>query len=159
MVAGILDNAEAGCSAEEIAGEIFPSVTIEQVRAILRHAYQSEVVSIIGPAEPPFPPVTPETDARLRTLTRRLLALRRVPNRETIEAMQAAERGEVTTVGQPRLPDDPWLRAMLDDVYARLGAMIKARGDGEFSPDDEARYWALVRELTEIDHAIHEIGV
>jgi hypothetical protein len=27
---------------------------------------------------------------------------RLVPNKETIEAMQAAERGEVTTVGHPR---------------------------------------------------------
>jgi hypothetical protein len=55
-----------------------------------------------------------------------------------------------------RRPGDPWLQAMLDDVYDRLGVMIKARGAGEFSPEEEARYWALVRELTEIDHAIRE---
>ena len=38
MVQGIVDNAEAGCSAEEIAREIFPSVTVEQVRRILAFA-------------------------------------------------------------------------------------------------------------------------
>jgi uncharacterized protein (DUF433 family) len=38
MVSGILDNAEAGCSAEEIATEIFPSVTLDQVRRILDFA-------------------------------------------------------------------------------------------------------------------------
>jgi len=38
MVQGIVDNAEARCSAEEIAREIFPSVTVEQVRRILAFA-------------------------------------------------------------------------------------------------------------------------
>jgi hypothetical protein len=51
---------------------------------------------------------------------------------------------------------DPWLEAMLDDVYDRLGAMTKARGAGEFSAEESARYWALVCELTEIDHAIRD---
>jgi hypothetical protein len=51
---------------------------------------------------------------------------------------------------------DPWLEAMLCDVYDRLRAMSEARGGGQFSPEEEARYWALVRELTEIDHAIRE---
>jgi uncharacterized protein (DUF433 family) len=37
-VDAILNNAEDGCSAEEIATEIFPSVTIEQVRRILAFA-------------------------------------------------------------------------------------------------------------------------
>ena len=37
-VDAILNNAEAGCSAEEIAREIFPSVTVEQVRRILAFA-------------------------------------------------------------------------------------------------------------------------
>jgi hypothetical protein len=58
----------------------------------------------------------------------------------------------------PQQPADPWLEAMLYDVYDRLGAMTKARGDGEFSAEEEARYWALVRELTEIDHAMYEAG-
>jgi uncharacterized protein (DUF433 family) len=76
IVQGILDNAEAGCSAAEIA-DIFPSVTVNQVRRILRFAYQSEVTALIGPAEPPFPPKIPESDARLRTLGRRLGELHR----------------------------------------------------------------------------------
>ena len=54
---------------------------------------------------------------------------------------------------------DPWLEAMLRDVYESLGAMTKARGGGEFSPEEEARYWALVCELTEINHAMREAGV
>jgi len=36
MVQGILDNAEAGCTAEEIATEIFEGITVDQVRRILR---------------------------------------------------------------------------------------------------------------------------
>jgi hypothetical protein len=56
----------------------------------------------------------------------------------------------------PQPPADPWLEAMLQDVYDRLGRMIQARGDGEFSADAEARYWALVRELEEIDDAMRE---
>jgi hypothetical protein len=51
---------------------------------------------------------------------------------------------------------DPWLETMLRDVYDRLRAMSEARGGGEFSPEEEARYWALVCELEEIDHAIRE---
>jgi uncharacterized protein (DUF433 family) len=36
-VQGILDNAEAGCTAEEIAGEeIYPSISVDVVRRILR---------------------------------------------------------------------------------------------------------------------------
>jgi uncharacterized protein (DUF433 family) len=35
LVQGILDNSDAGCTAAEIAREIFPSVTVEQVRRIL----------------------------------------------------------------------------------------------------------------------------
>jgi hypothetical protein len=54
---------------------------------------------------------------------------------------------------------DPWLEAMLRDVYDRLRAMSEARGAGEFSPDEEARYWDLVCELTEIDPAMREAGV
>ena len=41
-------------------------------------------------------------------------------------------------------------------MYDRLGVMIEQRGEGEFSPEEEARYWALVRELTEIDHAMRD---
>jgi hypothetical protein len=52
------------------------------------------------------------------------------------------------------MTDDPWLQAMLDDVYDRLRKMSEARRNGEFSPEEAARYWALVRELTEIDRAI-----
>ena len=37
-VDAILNNAEAGCSAEEIATEIFEGVTVEQVRRILAYA-------------------------------------------------------------------------------------------------------------------------
>jgi hypothetical protein len=35
-----------------------------------------------------------------------------------------------------------------------LRAEFDALGFASFLPDDEARYWALVRELTEIDDAI-----
>jgi hypothetical protein len=49
---------------------------------------------------------------------------------------------------------DPWLEAMLDDVYDRLGAMTKARGKGEFSDEESARYWALVCEFEEIHDAM-----
>jgi hypothetical protein len=52
--------------------------------------------------------------------------------------------------------DDPWLTRLLDDVYESLGAMTKARGSGEFSAEESARYWALVRELDEIDDAMRE---
>jgi hypothetical protein len=51
---------------------------------------------------------------------------------------------------------DPWLERMLADVYERLGAMTKARGAGEFSDEESARYWALVCELEDIDHAIRD---
>jgi uncharacterized protein (DUF433 family) len=52
--------------------------------------------------------------------------------------------------------DDPWLTRLLDDVYESLGAMTKARGSGEFSAEESARYWALVDELEEIDDAMRE---
>jgi hypothetical protein len=52
--------------------------------------------------------------------------------------------------------DDPWLTRLLDDVYESLGAMTKARGKGEFSDEESARYWALVCELEEIDDALRE---
>jgi len=68
-----------------------------------------------------------------------------------------SEGGQIV-VRQPPPPPDPWLQAMLDDVYDRLGAMTKARGKGEFSAEESARYWALVRELTEIDHAMRDAG-
>jgi uncharacterized protein (DUF433 family) len=77
-VDAILNNAEAGCSAEEIATEIFEGVTVEQVRRILRFAYQSEITAIIGPAGP-APPMSAEAQARLHTLTRKVLALRQKP--------------------------------------------------------------------------------
>src|SRR5215469_685705 len=55
MVEGILDNAE-DCSVEEVA-DMF-ELPVDQVRRILRFAYQKEVTAIIGPAEPPsFPPM------------------------------------------------------------------------------------------------------
>jgi DNA-damage-inducible protein J len=41
----------------------------------------------------PKPPISPEKALRFKPL---------VPNRETIEAIKAVERGEVTTVGHPR---------------------------------------------------------
>jgi hypothetical protein len=53
-------------------------------------------------------------------------------------------------VRQPPQARDPWLQAMLDDAYRGLGAMIAARGGGEFSADEEARFWALIREVEEI---------
>ena len=40
MVQGILDNADAGCSAEQIASEIFEGITADQVRRILAFAGQ-----------------------------------------------------------------------------------------------------------------------
>ncbi len=52
--------------------------------------------------------------------------------------------------------DDPWLNAMLDDVHERMSAMIEARGDGEFSREQDLRYMRLVRELAEISTAMHE---
>jgi uncharacterized protein (DUF433 family) len=45
MVQGILDNYEAGCSPEEIAREIFPSVTVEQVRRVLRFACHAQLLA------------------------------------------------------------------------------------------------------------------
>jgi uncharacterized protein (DUF433 family) len=80
MVQGILDNADEGCSAEEIATEIF-ELPVDVVRRILRFAYQKEVTATIGPAEPPWPPKTPETEARLRTLVSRLRELHRALER------------------------------------------------------------------------------
>jgi uncharacterized protein (DUF433 family) len=45
-VQGILDNAE-GCTPEQIAGHgIFPSPTVEQVRRVLRFAYQAQLAAI-----------------------------------------------------------------------------------------------------------------
>ena len=42
-VQGILDNAE-DCSPEQIAGpDIFPDLTVEQVRRVLRFAYQAQI--------------------------------------------------------------------------------------------------------------------
>ena len=43
LVQGILDNAE-DCIPEEIAGpDIFPDLTVEQVRRMLRFAYQAQI--------------------------------------------------------------------------------------------------------------------
>jgi hypothetical protein len=53
-------------------------------------------------------------------------------------------------------PADPWLKAMLDDVSDRIRAMIEARGDGEFSREEDLRYMRLVRKLAEISTAMHE---
>jgi hypothetical protein len=53
---------------------------------------------------------------------------------------------------------DPWLRAMFDDVCERMSAMLGARGDRLCSRDEEVRYGELVRELAEINHAMHEAG-
>ena len=45
-VQGLLDNAE-DCTPEQIAGPgIFPSLTVEQVRRVLRFAYQAQIDSI-----------------------------------------------------------------------------------------------------------------
>ena len=59
-------------------------------------------------------------------------------------------------VRQPPPPADPWLRAMFNEVFDRMQAMIEGRGDGEFSPDEAARWWALVCELTDIQQAMRE---
>jgi hypothetical protein len=83
-VRAILDDAEAECSAEEAdPDESLPLVAlrrhigrrIDAVRRILLFAYQSEVTAIIGPAGS-APPMSAEAQARLRTLARRVLALR-----------------------------------------------------------------------------------
>jgi uncharacterized protein (DUF433 family) len=73
----ILDNTDAGATPEEIADWFEVPGGVDVVRRILRFAYQFEVTAIIGPAEPPFPPMTPETRSRLDTLTRRLRELRK----------------------------------------------------------------------------------
>lgn len=70
----ILDNADAGCSADEIA-DMF-TLPVDVVRRILRFAYQSEIIAIIGPAEPPWPPFTAEAQARLNTLVCKVKGLR-----------------------------------------------------------------------------------
>ncbi len=76
-VEAILTNTE-DCPPEEIAGpDIYPDISVEVVRRILRFAYQSEITAIIGPAEPPWPPFSAEAQARLNTLVRKVLALRR----------------------------------------------------------------------------------
>ena len=70
MVQGILDNAE-DADPEEIAGpDIYPDIPLDVVRRMLRFAYQSEITAIIGPAEPPAPPLSAEAQARLDTLRR-----------------------------------------------------------------------------------------
>jgi uncharacterized protein (DUF433 family) len=51
MVQGILDNAGAGCSAEQIALHIFPSVTVDQVRRVLRFARLAEAADLLSRAE------------------------------------------------------------------------------------------------------------
>jgi uncharacterized protein (DUF433 family) len=56
MVRGILDNAEAGCSAEEIARDIFPSVTAEQVRRMLRFAYRAQIEAVYDQRRTPLFP-------------------------------------------------------------------------------------------------------
>jgi|SRR5271167_43429 len=53
-------------------------------------------------------------------------------------------------------PADPWLETMFHDVCDRIRAMIEARGDGEFSREEDLRYIRLVRELAEISTAMHE---
>ena len=78
LVQGIIDNAE-DCSPEEIAREIYEGITVEQVRRILRFAYQSEITAIIGPTEPPWPPFSAEAQARLNRLVRKVMALRPKP--------------------------------------------------------------------------------
>jgi hypothetical protein len=73
-----------------------------------------------------------------------------------LRVLRFAYQSEIQIV--VRLPPqaDPWLEAMLDDVHDRLGAMTKARGAGEFSDEESARYWALVCELEEISTAIRD---
>jgi hypothetical protein len=52
--------------------------------------------------------------------------------------------------------ENPWLRVAFDDVCARIKAMLEARGDGDFSREEDVRYAELVRELDETSHAMHE---
>jgi hypothetical protein len=49
---------------------------------------------------------------------------------------------------------DPWLEAMLDDIHEQLDVLIETRGHRKFSHEEKERYWALVRELAEIEHAL-----
>jgi uncharacterized protein (DUF433 family) len=90
----ILENAEAGCSAEEIADMFEVPGGGRVVRRILRFAYQSEITAIIGPAGP-APPLSAEAQARLDTLVRKVLALRR-----------SIPKDELTADDM-----DPWYRA------------------------------------------------
>src|SRR5271168_3696633 len=97
-VQAILDNAE-DCSAEEIATEIFPSVSLDVVKRILAFAG----VKALDYSD--IPPLGDEFFARAThpPAPRKALPFEPlVPNKQTIEAMKAAERGEVTTVGHPR---------------------------------------------------------
>jgi len=80
----ILDNAEAGCTPEEIAREIY-DLDVEMVRRVLRFAYQSEITAIIGPAGP-APPLSAEAQARLDTLVRKVMALRHTIPKDELTA-------------------------------------------------------------------------
>ena len=47
---------------------------------------------------------------------------------------------------------------MFHDVCDRMRALIEGRGDRLFSPDEEAGYDELERELAGINQAMHEAG-
>ena len=93
MVQGILDNAEE-CSAEEIAGDIYPSITVEVVRRILAFAGGTPLdYSDIPPLDDDFFSrqalmTSPEETQRRRAPFRRtgLEGLRPAPRRKRLEA-------------------------------------------------------------------------
>jgi uncharacterized protein (DUF433 family) len=84
MVQAIIDNAEAGCSAEQIAREIY-DLDLNVVRRVLRFAYNSEIAAIIGPARP-APPLSTKAQARLDTLICKVLALRHTIPKDQLTA-------------------------------------------------------------------------
>jgi uncharacterized protein (DUF433 family) len=74
MAQGILDNAEAGCTPEEIAHDIFPTATVEQARRILRFAFRAEL-KFLTDARRKWPSLPADYQRRADVLTRKLAEL------------------------------------------------------------------------------------
>jgi Antitoxin VbhA len=82
--------------------------------------------------------------------------------RAHVRAAIAENRLEGITTSDPALEEicEAYIRGEIEArdlvaayVIAQMRAMIAARGDGEFSDDEEERYAALVRQLAELDRA------
>ena len=80
-----------------------------------------------------------------------------MPRRLTPQEQARLDKAEIDYSDIPPLGDQFFIRANGEAaklaVLAQLRSMIDARGDGDFSDDEEARYAALVRQLAELDRA------